>query len=74
MQLIKTLTWMILGLSVNALLRKALDPLKEKGPVWHGVTRVAAISATVVAVAPLIMPDSTTMTVFVVALSASPEF
>ncbi|ALN36578.1 hypothetical protein 83R [Ranavirus ambystoma1] len=78
MQISKTVmcavSWAVTGLVLNVAVRFALEPFKESmGQGWHIATRVAVKSAIVIALADSLSDSPVTMTLFVMALSASPE-
>ncbi|ALN36887.1 hypothetical protein 90R [Ranavirus ambystoma1] len=78
MQISKTVmcavSWAVTGLVLNVAARFALEPFKESmGQGWHTATRVAVKSAIVLALADRLSDSPVTMTLFVMALSASPE-
>ncbi|ANZ57215.1 hypothetical protein [Ranavirus maximus] len=67
-------SWVVTGLVLNVAVRFALEPFKESmGQGWHTATRVAVKGAIVLALADCLLANPVTMTLFVMALNASPE-
>ncbi|ANK57945.1 hypothetical protein BIV_ORF20 [Bohle iridovirus] len=66
--------WAVTGLVLNVAVRFVLEPFKESiGQGWHTAARVAVKGAIVLALADRLSDSPVTMTLFVMALSASPE-
>ncbi|AZY88577.1 hypothetical protein [Lumpfish ranavirus] len=67
-------SWVVTGLVLNVAARFALEPFKESmGQGWHTAASVAVKGAIVLALADCLSDNPVTMTLFVMALSASPE-